>query len=250
MKISDYIKIAYDDNESIYSYQHLTKRETFEWIYWDRQDYKFEPIINLENECINDSHFQKDITLLRFEYLYLEIYNEIYNMGLHKDKSLNQNNPDIENAFEDFKKKFDLYKSNSDDYLDNFYLGTFGSQLDGFSKGTRSKNLFTLLVIKVIYRYYLDILSNNDRIINIQDREIYFKGDIDILDTDLTYKLYPISYITFFGKGSFFELRENYNTIKRRSIISTNEEKWEKWFMDKIKLDIRSNKIKHLLEFK
>lgn len=233
MKISEYIKIIYDDDDlssSVDHYPHLKDGEIFEWIYWNREDYRstmgryFVPIIDLEKECINDFHFLKDITLLRFEDLYLEIYNEIYNMGLHKDKYLNHGDPDIEIAFEEFKRIFDLYKSGEP-------MDHIATYVDPEHK---SKNL-KLLVIKVIYRYYIDLITNNDNIVNIQDNEIYFKDDIDLLGIDLTYKLYPIPYITFFGKGSFLELRQHH--IISRSILPKNEDKWKRWFKDKIRMD-------------
>lgn len=140
----------------------------------------------------------KNVNLIEFENLYANIIIQFHEYGINFTEAVGIN--DIFKLKELLKNKELYYKTEKWEEW-KLFVNTFYKKIDIFSYATNSD--LHNLIVQYAYQIMKELSENNKSIIYIDTDCIYYKGNINLLDINLKYKVKKINYFLFSGKKRY-----------------------------------------------
>jgi hypothetical protein len=193
---------------------------------------------------------QSGVKKLQFSNLYASLICGFIELDWHKNTR-----ESVRLTFDGFRDFFNKFQNNICEIKKNKALYTeyktkansFYGKLDLMSLFGHSPN-YSGYLSQYLKFYYIDLIERNkDKILYIDTDQIFYKGEIDLLDFPTSYELENIDYVLFAGKKKFVYLKENKINISRvlhwSEVESDNCAKRLKSFARQDKIDRKINEI-------
>lgn len=160
---------------------------------------------------------QSDVKKLQFSYLYPTLITGFIDLDWHKNtkESVRLTFDNFKNFFNKFQKNINVIKNDKDLYEEyKVTLNSFYGKLDIMTLFGHSLN-YSGYLSQYLKFYYTDLIEKNkDKILYIDTDQIFYKGEIDLLDFPTSYEIENIDYVLFAGKQKYVYLKDDKVTIR------------------------------------
>ena len=155
---------------------------------------------------------QSGVKKLEFSHLYPTLITGLIELDWHKNtkESVRLTFDGFRDFFNKFQKNMDVIKKDKALYKEyKTKANSFYGKLDLMSLFGHSPN-YSGYLSQYVKFYYTDLIEKNkDKILYIDTDQIFYKGEIDLLDFPTPYEIKNIDYILFAGKKKFVYLKED-----------------------------------------
>lgn len=184
---------------------------------------------------------------LQFSHLYPSLICGFIELDWHKNtkESVRLTFENFRDFFNKFQKDFNIIKKDKNLYKEyKTKANSFYGKLDLMTLFGHSPN-YSGYLSQYLKFYYSDLIEKNlDKILYIDTDQIFFTGEIDLLDFPTSYELENIDYVLFAGKKKYVYLKENKINIFGEKYQWSESESSK--CVTRLKVFARQNKIKEL----